>query len=603
MIGSKLEKYGKYLIWAGIAVLYLLCFKIVIQSGYMFDDMWTHVDRGFAISNDVTVTDIVLGDIKRWATVNGRILIFSFYCDYVLCYLPLVVYKGMIVAAIFFDALFLSAIVKELTDSKPLSYLCVVIFPAVISFRATYYTGVYAFHGLVQFCLLFVLCAVLCYIKYRKTGKVIFQVLSCISWFISLGLYEVSYILCVLFIIALICIDGWDYLRKNFWKAIKTGLPQIIIMIFWVVFNLLVRHLASGNYDGATVNMSLGKIVTTFVKQCSGAIGFGAAVKDFFQADAKFWIEFIRENIGISNIITYILFFAAFLFIVLYLKDKEKKNLTGMIWFGVALIALPSVLIAISVKYQREIEWFVGYIPAYFGSWGVALIISAVIVIIGRRIKNKKLFIVFNVVMAALFTVIFAFDNIVGTYSVKDADSFYQDDVDTMQDAIDAGILDNIGMDYVFDISHAIYTLDAGYTNRAYVTWLLKKNNVIGWDDVLLKEGKTYKLSDEYNIMKQKDFKILNHVNNNYVVLAECSNHNIILGNGTYDYDIYTDSIDIFLYNHDNNMTMVCENNYGKKLSYDITDEDCIKTGRYGKVYHIDLMDNIDINSISISAR
>ena len=119
MVGNiKYEKYGKYIAWLGIGVLYLLCFKIVLDSGYMFDDMWTHTNIGLAINNDTTLSALVLGDIKRWAGSNGRILIFSFYCDFVLNYLTLFQYKLMIVIAMFLDGMLLGGIIKELTGSK-----------------------------------------------------------------------------------------------------------------------------------------------------------------------------------------------------------------------------------------------------------------------------------------------------------------------------------------------------------------------------------------------------------------------------------------------------------------------------------------------------
>ena len=166
------ECYRKYLMWVPIAVLYILCFKLVITSGYMFDDMWSSVDMGVAINNDTTIAGIVRGDIIRWVTSYGRILIFSFYSDFVLNYLPLIVYKAMIVGLMFLDGFILGGIIRELTGSERLTYLTVISFPAFISLRPTYYTGVYAFHGLVQVCLLMVLLSVYCYISYRRTHKV-----------------------------------------------------------------------------------------------------------------------------------------------------------------------------------------------------------------------------------------------------------------------------------------------------------------------------------------------------------------------------------------------------------------------------------------------
>ena len=73
------------------------------------------------------------------------------------------------------------------------------------------------------------------------------------------------------------------------------------------------------------------------------------------------------------------------------------------------------------------------------------------------------------------FTCMFAFDNIVGEYSVQDVNVFYQNDVDTMEDSIEAGILDDIDMKYVLDTSYSTYTLDPGYAHRAYSTWLKRR--------------------------------------------------------------------------------------------------------------------------------
>ncbi len=592
--------YKKYIMWAAIAVLYVLCFKIVIQSGYMFDDMWTYIDKGVAISNDTSVTQMVLESIHRWASSYGRILIFSFYCEFALCYLPLVVYKGLIVAAMFLDGLVLAGIIKELTGSKRLSYLTVIIFPAVLSMRATYYTGVYGFHGLVQLCLLLVLSAVYCYIRYRKTEKTAYQVASCVFWFMALGMYEVSYVLCVCFIVALICIDGWDYVKNNFWKSIKTGLPQIIIMIFWVVANVIARMLATGDYDGATPSFSISKIIITFIKQCSGALGFGAALADWKNQEPGFWKEYISEYVGIIQILTYVLVFAALIYVLLRLKDVSVNKLSSMFWMGALLVVMPSLLISVSVKYQKEVDWFQGYIPSYFGSWGFALIAATAVVMIGKKIVNSKAFICFNVAAALVFTGIFAFDNIVGAYSVEDVNMFYQNDVDTMLDSIDSGMFDAIGEDeYFLDTSYSTYTLDGDYTNRAYTTWLGRKCKARGWDDIYADKGNTAALNDEYTRMKNKGFKVVNHLAKWYVVMADCNNLELKLGNEGYEYKAYVSGMDMFVYDYSPD-TFTCKDINGGRIRVNLSDGNVVRTGRYGSVYHFDFSNDIDISSIVI---
>ena len=126
------NNYRKYIMWISIAVMYILCFKLVITSGYMFDDMWSSVDLGIAINNDTTLGRMVLGDINRWVTSYGRILIFSFYSDFVLNYLPLVIYKSFIVGAMFLNGLVLGGVIRELTDSKKLTYLTVITTSIII---------------------------------------------------------------------------------------------------------------------------------------------------------------------------------------------------------------------------------------------------------------------------------------------------------------------------------------------------------------------------------------------------------------------------------------------------------------------------------------
>ena len=594
------DNYRKYIMWISIAIMYILCFKLVITSGYMFDDMWSSVDLGIAINNDTTLGRMVLGDINRWVTSYGRILIFSFYSDFVLNYLPRVLYKSFIVGAMFLNGLVLGGVIRELTDSKKLTYLTVIMFPAVISLRASYYTGVYAFHGLVQVCFLMVLLAVYSYIRYRKTGKVRFQVISCIFWFISLGTYEVAYVLCFCFIIALICIDGWDYVKNHFWKSVKTGLPQIIIEIAWIIANVVTRFLASGDYDGATPNMSLGNIVSTFFKQCSGSLGFGAAIKDFHLLSFAEWIEFIKTNVGLLEILSYLFLFILLMLALMYVKDEKFNNVCSMTTMGILLIVMPSVLISVSVKYQKEVEWFSGYIPAYFGSWGFAIIFAILIVMVGRKYANNRItFIIINLSCALILTIIFAVNSIVGSYSVQQEDVFYQNDVDTMADGIDAGILNDIGMDYVLDTSYSMYAYRPTCTNNAYTTWLREKNNIYGWDDIYEDKGQSTELNELYQKMDREGFKVLNHLAKWYVVIADCNSLELNMNDDGYNYKAYTDSINMFLYDYSPDV-FTCSDINGKQYKISRSDGEVISTGRYGKVYRFNFPDNINISSIVI---
>lgn len=593
------KKYSRYIMWAAIAVLYILCFMIILRSGYAYDDMWTHVERGMALNEGNPYLSYYKDSIHHWTFVVGRIMIFSYYCGMVVNYLPLAVYKFMIVTAVFLDALVLGKIIEELTGSEKLKYLCCILFPAVVSLQTSYFSAMYGFHALVQFTLLFVLSGTYFYIKYRKTQKIRYQVFSCICWFISLGMYEVSYVLCVCFIVALLSLDGWDYVRKHFWKSIKTGLPQIIVMLAWLVANLIVRHNASADYAGSSPNFDIISIVRTFLMQCSASLGFGDAFSEFIQYDRWYWISFAKEYVGVLQILTYIAFLAAILFVLFKVKDIEHKKLTGILWLGIVLIVFPAMIIGVSSRYQEEIYWFQGYIPEYIQSWGLALIAGVIVVFIGEKLKNKKkLYITFNLIVAMGFSMVFIFDNIVGASSVADVNAFYQDHYDTIQDSIDAGLLDDIGQDYVLDVEYAPYNSGEENTGRAYATMMLKKCNVIGWDDLhTVDDDDNIIRNDMYDRLKN-NVEVITHGSGTFVALAQCNEYDAKPAAYGYDYTAYSSEMNIFVYKHANKGFNYKDKD-GNTKHFDLSDAKVVKESGKGSIYHINFDKEIDISSIS----
>lgn len=607
MISSSWKKHRKYIMWVCISVLYLLCFKLVLDSGYVYDDMWTHVERGMVINEGISFKDMLLSGWHHWIFEVGRIMIFSYYCGFVVNFFPLILYKLMIVTAILLDALLLSLIIKELTGSRKLMYLTVVIFPTIVSLCTTYFSAMYGFHALVQITMLFVLSGVYFYIIYRRTKKIRYQVLSCLFWFISLGIYELSYVLCVCFIIALLCIDGWEYIRKHPIKSIKTGLPQIIIMLVWLVANLYFRQIAIIKYSGSTANFNIGTIGVTFLKQCSSAFGVGVSLVNMLSYDKGYWLEFIRDYVGIVQIVTYILLFTAILLVLLKIKNNKIEKPLGIVAFGATLIVMPGLIIGVSSRYQEELSWFTGYIPAYMQSWGVAIILSVMIIEIGSLFKDKtKKYAIYSVIMAFICTLIYIFNSIVGANTVKDVNGFYQDHYNTMQDSIDAGLLDDVGLDYVLDTAYAPYNVDANNTSRAYATMMLSKCNIVGWDDILLPDNiEDYDEEDIEGIktnasnIKMSNLEVLSHSSKEYALIAKCDSYNVSKAAYGYNYNVYVSSMNIFIYN-DISKKIICTDSDGREIIIDLSTSELVKKGKKGNIYHIDFDNNIDISTIEI---
>jgi len=69
----------------------------------------------------------------------------------------------------------------------------------------------------------------------------------------------------------------------------------------------------------------------------------------------------------------------------------ERKYAAGCAWAGALVVVLPALPIALTVKYQRELAWGLGYLPVFFEYFGVALLGSALTTILLSRFPAARL--------------------------------------------------------------------------------------------------------------------------------------------------------------------------------------------------------------------
>ena len=82
-------------------------------------------------------------------------------------------------------------------------------------------------------------------------------------------------------------------------------------------------------------------------------------------------------------------------------------------------------------------------------------------------------------------------------------------------------------------------------------------------------------------------------------MLADCNDLQLSLDEDGYDYKVYSDSVNLFIYN-DIPLIISFIDIDGETGQININDSNIISEGRYGKVYHIEFDKNIDACTISV---
>lgn len=102
-------------------------------------------------------------------------------------------------------------------------------------------------------------------------------------------------------------------------------------------------------------------------------------------------------------------FIAVLVFIIISfwcLKGKWKiKNEKCLLSIALVLLLGPALLVGISIKYQKELIWGIGYLPVYLEYFGLVLILFLIIGWLLDELKKEKL----RYIVAALCSFVFGF--------------------------------------------------------------------------------------------------------------------------------------------------------------------------------------------------
>ena len=339
------------------------------------------------------------------------------------CYLPSVLplhlacatvdsYRLYIIVYSLVLAAVMGAVTVQLTGSRWIGLACFALMPLMFCLWSQYATnGMYCYSALPQAALLAAALSALCMVAWSRTRHLRWAVLSALFMLISCATYEIGYTFLVpIGLLALM-------LHDRFPEAVKTGLPALsgecTALVFYVG-NSLNGGAVGGGYDGVSPSLEPAKVLHTWVCQMSAgfplnALWLGGAEKG-------------TQTVG----------------------DILWPLVLGIVAAGASILALPALLIALSEKYQAEtwVNWESGYIPAVAESFGVGLMLLAVLLAVFQALRRYR-----RPVRAGTAVLLAVLLTVCGMYQRSATRTRYaglRDPYDLMTESLQAGLLDQV---------------------------------------------------------------------------------------------------------------------------------------------------------------
>jgi hypothetical protein len=275
-----------------------------------------------------------------------------------------------------------------MTGSPHVSYLAVVVLPILFQFRL-YHDAILSFSGVLQVSLSLIFCALIFLYKYLEDRNTTYLVLSLVSYNISLYSYEVCILLLPLFLI-IICARNHAGARNT----IKSFMPYALSVIVALMAIFLARQLkdaAAARYAGIAFSLGPRRVVRTFFLQLYAALPlsyYTGNPSNLFHHTLPSFLAGIRWSDALVLVLGLALYLAS------AAKLRDAQRIAYLFYLGAALMVIPAMPIAFSLKYQESLRSYgagMGYVPVYLQYYGTALLMAGVVVLVLRHLSGKNM--------------------------------------------------------------------------------------------------------------------------------------------------------------------------------------------------------------------
>ncbi len=290
-------------------------------------------------------------------------------------------YIALVALALFFVASFIEGTKEKIA--------CMLLVCGMSAIYPNYHDPYVSYHLLMPVFVLIFFGAVLLFEKYLGTGKAGWGVLALTLFLLAVVTYEIAYPLVFVPMVQLLRARPGD---KRCWAVL--GILFVVLVAFQGWLRTQVQDSA---YEGTSLSLDPLMIVRTFVMQAVSIAPLGQQFGgNFVQLSER--IESVPLD-AIATVVVFILIAVFSLFLAYrFFRERSWANTWAMvgliIWLG------PALLLAISAKYQGELDWGNGYLPRYLQIFGFTMMIYH---IAGGLLRSRVVLVILGAVFMASF--------------------------------------------------------------------------------------------------------------------------------------------------------------------------------------------------------
>jgi hypothetical protein len=388
----------------GVLFVIILMLLPLMNSGFFGDDAANSFIKGTLQYTNHSVSQAILGEYKYWLSM-GRLFIIAPLYGYSLFALVnnLTLYKSLIILSVIINIILFGYFIRIITKSTPLSLLSMLIMPMFFQFR-NFHDPIMSFAMIQQNLFSFIMLSLISLLIYIKNNKNIYLIFSLGMYLLSMLTYEVAL---PFFLLHFLIIYAYSPNSRIILK-LRLFLPFFLLSLTCILIPILIRIylgipiIGSGEYNtfssGYVPSNNIMAFLITFAKQTIAAFPLSYQIPKFLSVPPYSFNDTIRLINRESAIIAIIYLLSCLIILKEVLRDSVEKKISTLdmqhlLIMGLLILILPSILVALSPRYQKEVYWSVGYLPVYISYFGVAIITICIISFIFNKMSqfNKRI--------------------------------------------------------------------------------------------------------------------------------------------------------------------------------------------------------------------
>lgn len=206
------------------------------------------------------------------------------------------------------------------------------------------------------------------------------RVLSLSLWVAALLQYEVVITLLPVFVLVVMMTTS-----RRWYQIIWTAAPYLASATTYFLVSQVMRQ-GKTVAPAYTTNSDLGTVIPTYARQLSSGIPFSAHIWDVSQKS-------VIESASVFSLTI----FAGLVTLGAILVHKEHsersvsgKTIVGLFLIGLNLVLGPGIPTSLSLRWQAEVSWGLGYLPVFIQYVGLSLILASIVLWLASSSKGSN---------------------------------------------------------------------------------------------------------------------------------------------------------------------------------------------------------------------